>query len=79
MEQEHLSTDKLEQLAEFLHAHNLVDITAVLLNYAGAWGFIGGQILWLLTPFFGESKLKHLAEILENPEAMKELRDYLVR
>ena len=75
MEQKHLSTDELEHWAEFLQAHNLVDLSAVLLNYAGAWGFVGGQILWMLTPFFGEPKL---AELLEDPEALQELRDYLV-
>jgi hypothetical protein len=79
VEHKHLPTDKLERLTAFLQAHNLVDVTVVMLNYASAWGFIGGQILWMLTPFFGESKLNHLAELLENPEAMKELRDYLVR
>ena len=79
MEQKHLSTDQLEQWVEFLQAHNLVDIAAVLLNYAGAWGFVGGQILWMLSPFFGKSKLDQLAELFEDPEALQELRDYLVR
>jgi hypothetical protein len=79
VEQEHLSIDKIEHWAEFLQAHNLVDFTSILLNSAGAWGYIGGQILWMLTPFFGESKLKQLAELLEDPEALQELRDYLVR
>ena len=79
MEQKHLSTDELEHWVDFLQVHNLVDLTAVLLNYASAWGFVGGQILWMLTPFFGESKLKQLAELLEDPEALQELRDYLVR
>lgn len=79
MEQKHISTEKLERWAAYLHAHNLVDITAILLKYANAWGFIGGQILWMLSPFFGESKLKNLAEFLEDPGAIEELRDYLVR
>jgi len=79
VEQQHLPLDKIEYWTEFLQAHNLVDITSILLNSAGAWGFIGGQILWMLSPFFGGSTLKQLAELLENPEAVQELRDYLVR
>jgi hypothetical protein len=78
VEQKHLSSTKLEHWAEFLQAHNLVDLTTVLLDSAGVWGFVGGQIMWMLTPFFGESKLGQLAELLEDPEALQELRDYLV-
>jgi hypothetical protein len=77
VEQKHLSTDELEQWAGFLQAHNLVNLAIILLNSAGAWGFVGGQLLWMLTPFFSEPKLKQLAELLENPEAIRELRDYL--
>ncbi len=79
MEQQDLSIDKIEHWAEFLQAHNLVDLTSFLLDSAGSWGFVGGQILWMLSPFFGGSTLKQLAELLENPEAVQELRDYLVR
>jgi hypothetical protein len=79
VDQKHLSADELEHWAEFLQEHNLVDFTAGLLNYAGAWGFVGGQILWMLSPFFGGSKLKQLAELLEDPQALQQLHDYLVR
>ena len=78
MEQKHLSAETLEHWVKFLQEHNLVDIATVIINWSGAWGFIGGQFLWMLTPFFGESKLTQLAELLEDPEALQELRDYLV-
>jgi hypothetical protein len=78
VEQKHIPDDKLEQWAGFLQAHNLVDFATVLLNYAGVWGFVGGQILWMLTPFFGDSKLNELAELLEDTEALHSLRDYLI-
>ena len=79
MEQKHLSTDELEHWVEFLQVHNLVNLSSILLKYANVWGFVGGQILWMLTPFFGESKLKRLAEVLEDPQALQELHDYLAR
>lgn len=79
MEQRHLPIEKMEHWAEYIKAHNLVDLTSILLNSAGSWGFIGGQILWMLSPFFGGSTLKYLAELLESPEALQELRDYLIR
>lgn len=79
MEQKHLPTDKLEQWSAFLKSRNLLGFASVLLSFATIWGYVGGQVLWMLTPFVGESRLKDVAEMMENPEALKELRDYLVR
>ena len=79
MEQKHLPAEKLEQWATILKAHNLADVAAVMIGGAGVWGYVGGQILWMLAPFLGGNRITPLAELLENPAALKEFRDALVR
>jgi hypothetical protein len=42
------------------------------------WGFVGGQLLWMLAPFFRRGSLAPIAEALESPEAVNQLRAYVV-
>ncbi|MDF1512832.1 MAG: hypothetical protein P1S60_03375 [Anaerolineae bacterium] len=79
MEQKHLPPNELEHWVAYLKAHHLAGMAAVMIRSAEVWGYLGGQILWMLTPFLGETELTHLAELLENPSALHELRDALVR
>lgn len=50
----------------------------LMVNALEIWGFVGGQVLWMLAPFFDEASLADIAEALESPEAMHRLRAYVV-
>jgi hypothetical protein len=61
-----------------VRARHLGELAATLVKGLQAWGFVGGQILLMLAPFFGGTMpMTALAEALENPETLKKLRVYL--
>jgi hypothetical protein len=65
--------------ADTLREHELVDLGLLILRTCDVWGFVGGQVLWMLVPIFGETSLAPFAETLEDPEALERLRAYLVQ
>ncbi len=77
---EHLTTStKLTRWANQLEARGLTPIAIPLLDVLQVWGFVGGQLLWMLAPLFGQSSLASLAEILEEPETLGELQAQLIK
>lgn len=67
----------LMRWADHLRSRGLGDVAGVAVDLLRAWGFVGSQILWMVTPLFGAETLAPVAEGLENPEALKALRAYL--
>ncbi|MFP4396326.1 MAG: hypothetical protein ACLFTI_13800 [Anaerolineales bacterium] len=76
---QHLTTSpQLTRWADQLEARGLTPIAIPLLDLLQVWGFIGGQLLWMLAPLFGQSTLAPLAETLEEPEALGALQAQLI-
>jgi len=78
MAQEPLSTTQLEHWATLLRDNGLSEIALPFIDLLPIWGFVGGQVLWMLTPFWGEARLAPLALALEQPETAHQLRRYLL-
>jgi len=72
------SSTVLKRWADVLRERGLEDLGILLIKGAQVWGFVGGQVLWMLTPFLGKMALTPLAEALETPEALNELQVYLL-
>ncbi len=77
VEGEHLLPAQIERWAVMIREHGLAEAAIPLLDVLQLWGFVGGQILWMLTPFFGKEMLAPFAEALEEPEALQQLQRYL--
>ena len=76
---QHLTTSaQLTRWANQLEARGLTSIAIPLLDVLQVWGFVGGQLLWMLAPLLGQSTLAPLAEVLEEPEALGELQAELI-
>ncbi|MGC9347040.1 MAG: hypothetical protein ACP5JG_02785 [Anaerolineae bacterium] len=77
---EHQATlpSSLIQWADMLRERELVGLGLLILGTLDVWGFVGGQVLWMLAPILGEASLAPLARTLEDPEALEKLRAYLV-
>lgn len=76
MEYEQVPSERVARWATTIREHGLADVALPFLNVLQVWGFVGGQILWMLAPFFGES-LAPFAEALEQPETLRQLEDHL--
>ena len=63
---------------DFLRERELIGLGLLTLRTLQVWGFVGGQLLWMLAPIFGGTSLAPMAEVLEDPEALEKLRAYLV-
>lgn len=77
MEYESMPSKQIEQWAAAIQARGLADLAIPFLDVLQIWGFVGGQILWMLAPFVGENTLAPFAEALEEPETLRELQRYL--
>jgi hypothetical protein len=66
-----VSFDKLKD-------RGLEDLALWILDLLHVWGFVGGQLLWMLSPFFDDASLAPLARTLEQPERLESIRDYLL-
>jgi hypothetical protein len=71
-------TGELERWARALQRRGLANIAVMALDVLQVWGFVGGQLLWMLAPFWGNSTLTTLAETLEQPEALRDLQKSLL-
>lgn len=67
-----------QRWAVALHHHGLTGLVLPLLDLLHLWGFVGGQLFWMLTPFWGREAAT-LATVLEDPQALQGFRDYLVQ
>ncbi len=61
-----------------LRDRQLGDLAGILVKVLRLWGFAISQILWMLTPLVGQSKVAAIAEALEDPEAMDVLYAHVV-
>lgn len=76
---QHLTiSPQLTRWANQLEVRGLTPIAIPLLDVLQVWGFVGGQLLWMLAPLVGQSTLAPLAEALEEPEALSELQAHLI-
>lgn len=78
MDSEGLTSVNLDQWAQTLASRGLADLAVPLLDVLQVWGFLGGQLLWMLAPFFGEQRLAPLATVLEQPEMLRQLQQHLL-
>ncbi len=76
MEYEHTPSERVAQWATTIRERGLTNAALPFLHVCQVWGFVGGQMLWMLAPFFGES-LAPFAEALEQPETLRQLEDLL--
>ena len=76
MEYEQVPSGQIAQWATVIRERGLADVAIPFLEVLQVWGFVGGQMLWMLAPFFGES-LAPFAEALEQPETLRQLEDNL--
>lgn len=74
---EQTSEVPLQQWAAALHQRGLTGLAIPLLDLLKLWGFVGGQLLWMLSPFLG-SDATTVATALEQPETLQRLQDHLV-
>ncbi|MGC9467789.1 MAG: hypothetical protein ACP5HS_04310 [Anaerolineae bacterium] len=63
--------------ADELRSRGLEDLGLVLVRVLQVWGFVGSQVLWMLSPFLGEATINPVAEALETPETLEQMRAYL--
>jgi hypothetical protein len=69
---------ELKRWARTLQQYGLANIAVLALDVLQVWGFVGGQLLWMLEPFWQNDGLTTLAETLEQPEALRDLQAYLL-
>jgi len=72
------SSAVLKRWADILRERGLEDLGVLAIKGLQVWGFVGGQILWMLAPLLGKATLAPLAEALENPETLESLQAYLI-
>ncbi len=63
---------------EKLKHRGLGGLALWILDILQVWGFVGGQLLWMVSPFFGEAALAPFAQMLEQPERLDRVRDHLL-
>lgn len=63
---------------EKLRDRGLEDLALWMLDVLQVWGFVGGQLLWMVSPLFDEASLAPLARTLEQPERLESIRDCLL-
>ena len=74
MEYEHVPPTQIDRWTAAIQARGLADVAIPLLDVLQIWGFVGGQILWMLAPFVGKHTLAPFAEALEEPETLRQLQ-----
>lgn len=67
---------QLQRWAAALHQRGLTGLAIPLLDLLKLWGFVGGQLLWMLSPFLGNDATT-VATALEQPETLQRLQDHL--
>lgn len=68
----------LKKLAHTLRERNLTGPALVALSVLDIWGFVGAQLVWMLMPLIQTDACAEFAEVLEDPEALRQFRQYLV-
>jgi len=63
----------LIQWVDALRARQLDDLAHLFIRVLQVWGYVGGQLLWMLAPFLGDATVTPLAQALEDPEALEAL------
>ena len=73
MEREASLAAPLVLWVDALRARKLDDLAHLFIRVLQVWGYVGGQLLWMLAPFLGEATVTPLAQALEDPEALEAL------
>ncbi len=68
----------LKKLADALRERNLTGPALVALSVLDVLGFAGAQIVWMLMPFVQTDTCAEIARIMEDPNALRQFRQYLV-
>ena len=69
----------LQQWAESLQRRGLGEVALWMLDLLRVWGFVGGQLLWMLSPFVDDDRsLRLWAQVLEQPERFRRVRNALL-
>jgi hypothetical protein len=67
----------LDQIATALHQRGLNSVALALLEVGQPLTFIGGQLMWLAQPalslLWPAAQVRHLAQLLEDPTAVRRL------
>ncbi len=64
--------------AALLERHGLVELAIPWLDVLRVWGFVGAQLLWMLSSFTSSDTLPALARALEQPDFLQALQNHLV-
>lgn len=64
--------------AALLERHGLVEFAVPWLDVLCIWGFVGAQLLWMLSPFSSTGTLPALAAALERPDLLQALQQRLM-
>ncbi|MBN2002720.1 MAG: hypothetical protein JXA21_05130 [Anaerolineae bacterium] len=67
----------LKKWATTLRERNLIGPALLVLSVLDVWGYVGAQLVWMLSPFVQTDACAELAEVLEDPEALRQFRQYL--
>jgi len=76
VEYDYIPSERIARWATVIRERGLADVALPFLDVLQVWGFVGGQLLWMLAPFLGE-RLAPFAEALEQPETLRQLEDNL--
>ena len=77
MTRQAISATDIQRWAVQVRASGWVDLAIPLLDVLQVWGFVGAQVMWMMTPLLG-TKLARFAEALEQPETLQHLQQCLM-
>lgn len=71
--------DVLLSLLSRLQERGLGNLALILTELMKVWGFVGSQVLWMLSPFLADSTIMSVAAVLESPETLDQVQIHLMR
>ncbi|MBN1922580.1 MAG: hypothetical protein JW892_15130 [Anaerolineae bacterium] len=69
---------EVTQWVALLEQHGLADAVLPWLDILRVWGFVGAQLLWMLSFFSSSTMLPALASALEQPDLLQVLQHRLM-
>jgi hypothetical protein len=64
---------------EALERRGGAELVTLIVWLLQVWGFVGGQLLWMVAPFLGEQTVGPIARVLEDPEALEALKTHTTK
>jgi hypothetical protein len=62
--------EPLVRWVQTLRERGLADLADLFVRLLQLWGFVGGQVLWMLAPLLGQDAIAPIARGLENPQKL---------